>query len=222
MNTDRKFRLKTFSIVIVAKNHNPTLLNPDFLRTNEIVSEKKKVTETLTTPPVSIVKYEDGLSITLELEKFQVQQPARDEFKEEWESSQIAINFVRTLPHVSYKGVGLNWVGVVPQTSPEEWLKKRFIASGPWNNEKFNLDSVGIRFTYALTGESRCNLTLDAGEVRDFSGKKEAGITVGANYHHDVGPKIAEVEKSINKWRSHQKHFIQLIRTILDSEVPNI
>jgi hypothetical protein len=218
VDRNREFRLKTFSIVIVAKNHNPTLLNPDFLRANKIVAEDKKVIETLTTPPVSIVKYEDGLSITLESEKFQVQQPAHDEFKEDWESPQVAIAFVRTLPHVAYKGVGLNWIGIWPHENPREWLKERFVASGPWSNEDFRLNSVGIRFTYALTGESRCNLSLDAGDAKDSIGNKEPCITVSANYHHDLGPEIADVERSIMKWRSHQDHFKRLIETVLGSE----
>lgn len=218
MNPKKELRFKTFSVVVVATNHNPTLLNPDFLRINKIVEGNREVVETVTTPPVSVVRYKDGLSITMEFEKLQIQQPVPDQLPDACETPQIATSFVRTLPHVSYKGVGLNWLGVVPEDAPADWLKKRFVTPGPWNNKQFLLDSVGIVFTYPLTANSRCNVRLEAGEIRDFRGKTEGGVTVNANYHHDIEGGVKETCKAIRQWKSHQDHLIKLLRAIVGIE----
>lgn len=219
MNPNRKFRLTSFSVVVVAQNHNPTLLNPDFLEINGIVEEKRKVVEALTTPPVSIVRYEDGLSITFELQKLQILQPTPVTFADDWEAPKIAVNFVKALPHVLYKAVGLNWIGVLTHSDPSNWLKERFVNPGPWNNKKLPLQSVGISFTYPFDNENSCNLRLETGEVRDFSGTLESGIAVNANYHHDVKDEADAACKAIKRWKSRQKHLIRLLKIILDTDV---
>ena len=219
MDANSTFHLTSFSVVIIAQNHNPTLLNPDFLRTNNIVTGERKVVEALTTPPVSIVRYDDGLSITLELQKLQILQPASSAFADHWETPKVAASFVKTLPHVSYMSAGLNWIGVLPRSNPSSWLKDNFINPGLRDNKKFPLQSAGISLTYPFDSETNCNLRLEAGEMRDFSGRVESGITVNANYHHDVKDGADAICKAIRRWKSRQKHLIRVLKDILDAEV---
>ncbi len=219
MDSNSKFHLTSFSVVIVAQNHNPTLLNPDFLKTNNIVTGERKVVEALTTPPVSIVRYKDGLSITLELQKLQILQPASSAFADHWETPKVAESFVKTLPHVSYTSVGLNWMGVLTQMDPSNWLKDKFINPGLRNNKKFPLQSAGISLQYPFDSETNCNLRLEAGDVRDFSGSVVSGITVNANYHHDAKDGADAICKAIRRWKSRQKHLIRVLKDILDAEV---
>ncbi len=43
---ERNFAIGNFTIVVVAADHNPSILNPDFLRINDIVPSDFKVIET--------------------------------------------------------------------------------------------------------------------------------------------------------------------------------
>ena len=59
-------RLFQFSGVVVGQAHNPTILNPDFLAAEGIVpkSWNWSVSETITTPPLAMVRYSNGRCLT--------------------------------------------------------------------------------------------------------------------------------------------------------------
>ena len=223
MSENENFQLATFSVVVVGSNHNPTLLNPDFLRINKIVPIDQEVTKTITTPPVAIVEYKSGLSITVEMEKLQVLQAVLGKL----ESSisivpDVAMSYIRTLPHVPYTAVGINWIGHVLVKNPETWVRDRFITDGPWKGKELALAGAGVRLIYPLNGGVRCNLSLEPGQskVKEDAGP-EPVLIVNANYHHDI-PKDLDIEgicAIIAKWQEREKHFKKLITTVLDAEV---
>ncbi len=66
----KRLEFTELSIVIVAENHNPTILNPDFLKFNGIVPKEWVVSKPpLCAYPVSQVEYQNGMRITAELNK---------------------------------------------------------------------------------------------------------------------------------------------------------
>ena len=59
-----EFVFSELTIVIVAENHNPTILNPDFLKFNDIVPKEWDMGQPpLCTPPISQVEYKNGIKI---------------------------------------------------------------------------------------------------------------------------------------------------------------
>ena len=61
MPEDTSYWLHTVSVVVTAEFHNPSILNPDFLVSREIIPADWVVTEAVTTPPVSVVRYNNGI-----------------------------------------------------------------------------------------------------------------------------------------------------------------
>src|SRR4030066_2170205 len=106
------FYIDSFSIVISAKQNNPTILNPDFLRINKIVPEKMKLTETVTTPIFSMAKYsllesgekdrEGDNTITVEPEKLQLLESCGGVFWDKYISLGVVKEYITTLEHVQY------------------------------------------------------------------------------------------------------------------------
>jgi hypothetical protein len=220
MNKNGKFQLATFSVVVVGSNHN--LLNPDFLRVNKIVPIDQEVTKTITTPPVAIVEYKSGLSITVEMEKLQVLQATLE--KPESPISivpDVAMAYIRTLPHVPYKAVGINWIGHVIVKNPETWVRDRFIIDGPWKGKELALAGAGVRLIYSVN-EVRCNLSLEPGQAKGKADSEpQPVLIVNGNYHHDI-TKNLDIEgicSIIATWKEREKHFKKLITTVLDVEV---
>lgn len=72
--TSVKPKLFQFSIVVPGRSHNPTLLNPDFLQRQDIVSADCSwtVAETVTTPLFAMVRYDNGVTVQVESEKLSV------------------------------------------------------------------------------------------------------------------------------------------------------
>lgn len=64
-----------FSVVVVANDHNPTILNPDFLERQQIVPQTwgwKVADPAITTPPFAMVVYDSGVTVSVEPNKLQI------------------------------------------------------------------------------------------------------------------------------------------------------
>ena len=64
-----------FSVVVVANDHNPSILNPDFLERQGIVQEGWGWTvmgSAITTPPFATVSYDSGVTVSVESNRLQV------------------------------------------------------------------------------------------------------------------------------------------------------
>ena len=125
-------RLFQFSGVVVGQAHNPTILNPDFLAAEGIVpkSWNWSVSETITTPPLAIVRYSNGTTITVEPHKLQVTDPNAENGPHNSKVIEIASAYVRVLPHVRYTASGNNFQSLIQRDAPEEYLKSRFLKVG--------------------------------------------------------------------------------------------
>jgi hypothetical protein len=143
-----KWRLVQFSSVVVGQTHNPTILNPDFLAVQGIVPKSwgwGDPAETVTTPPLGLVRYNNGVNITVEQNKLQVTDPNVEDGPEQSKAIDIATSYVTILPHVRYTAVGNNFQSVLPLPNAGEHMKHRFLKDGPWNTLPLNLDALGIR-----------------------------------------------------------------------------
>src|SRR3989304_5143826 len=120
-------RLIQVSSVVVGRAHNPSILNPDFLNLNGIVPRDWEVVDTLTTPQLALVRYSNGVSLTVEHNKLQVVQVGESLVHQSSHSSAIARRYVETLPHVNYVAVGNNFQTLVPIDEPGEFLKRHFL-----------------------------------------------------------------------------------------------
>lgn len=183
-------QLIQFSTVVVGKAHNPTILNPDFLVANDIVPKAWgwEVAETVTTPPLGVVRYTNGVAVTVEFGKLQVTDIDVGDDPTASKAAEIATRYVHTLPHVRYTAVGINFQSVVAVDSPEAYLRERFVAAGPWNSKKWPLSAAGLRLVYDLGNEGRVTLSLDAGETQSSADKERKKVVIAnANFHRDCG-----------------------------------
>ncbi len=207
-------QLVQFSVVVVGRTHNPSLLNPDFLAINGVVRKDWgwEVAETITIPPLAMVRYTNGVTLTVEHHKLQVVDQDVGGDPRQSKASTIARAYVETLPHVRYTAVGINFQTVAETGDPGQFLKERFLKPGAWDRPGQAVDSVGLRLVYPLDG-GRVVMSLDAGEAEKVEGdkpSKKAVVLVNGNFHRDcrdypakdqVLSRIDEAEKD---WAMYQ------------------
>jgi hypothetical protein len=219
--------LALLSIVVTGESHNPTILNPDFLRIRNIVpqewQEGVEVVRAITTPPFALVEYSNGISIVVENEKLQVVDVKTPADPSESTAVQIAINYVHTLPHVKYKAVGLNFQSAICMNSAREFLKERFIKAGPWDSNSDPLDAVGIRLKYRIKGNGFAIFEIDAGEQKSsvLDGASQTVAIVKANFHRGCEgyPAEAQVVDHLSHVREDWIHYQRILRKVLNEEV---
>jgi hypothetical protein len=207
-----KPRLIQFSSVVVGQSHNPSILNPDFLAAEGIVPKSWdwKVAETLTTPPLSMVRYENGVIITVEVAKLQVTDPNVEDGPTKSKVGEIASAYVKTLRHVRYTAVGNNFQSLVPMESPESFLKELFLKEGPWNNSERPLEAAGVRLVYPLN-PGKLTLSIDSGEAKlPNDAEKQSVVLANANFSRDCAdhPAFEEVcvflQKAMKDWAMYE------------------
>src|SRR5712671_3752569 len=101
-----KLEIPELAIVIAAQNHNPTVLNSDFLLYNGIVPDSWIPSEDrLSTPVLSQVAYEEqGIGIASQPDKVVFTRRNGDlRDSPDPDLAAVAIAYAKTLPHVDYK-----------------------------------------------------------------------------------------------------------------------
>jgi hypothetical protein len=201
------------SIVVLAQAHNPSILHPSFLSAQQIVPSDWQISEApVCTPPFSIVKYANGIVFTAESNKLMILANVPNDGAL---LPDLALKYVKTLPHVHYSAVGINIAGCVKCDSAETWLLARFVRSGPGNDAQLRPSAVGLKLVYPVEGGT-CNLSLDAGSVQ-LESERVDGLIIGGNYHFALpsGNSLTEAARAIASYGSRLAHFQSLVDTVL-------
>lgn len=204
------------SIAVAAEAHNPSILHPAFLFAQRITPEWKLKAPPICTPALSVVKFENGIVLTVEQTKLQVVQNEAAEVTGDAEVPRIVERYTATLPHVRYTGIGTNVSGFVPVADPDRVLRG-FLASGPWNAGDLQLRSAGVRLVYDALG-TRLTLSIDGGTIRNNeTADEQQGILVAGNYHVDISGNdpVLQVAAAARRYSDCRTHFISTTRAIL-------
>ena len=209
-----------FSAVVVGTAHNPTILNPDFLATHEIVpaSWGWEQVETVVTPPLAAIRYSSGVAITVDQTRLQVVDVELNGSPEASKAAAIVDTYVKTLPHVHYNAVGLNFMSVSDMDSPQTYIKERLIKTGPWDTTNHPLTAAGTRLIYALEKEGeRFILSFDAGTTQSSDGTQAQTLVVNANFHRPCTtyPAVDEVHSHLGNVSHDWKMYQDILATVL-------
>ncbi|MBF0555165.1 MAG: hypothetical protein HQK96_11520 [Nitrospirae bacterium] len=234
-----KIELSSFSIVVLAKTHNPSILNPDFLKLNGIVEQNFTPYDVLCTPPASHVFYKESLSIIAEFERLQFIDEDRVRIPYDSPIPYIAIKYVDVLPHVRYMASGINFVGhyVFPgKDIASFFISNTFIKNGPWSVINGQRPDVGIKFAYNVN-DVLCNITIETAETNPGTigadrAEGEYGdvmmdelpplnpvVLVKANYH--LAAKEAEnkrIKMFIAKWYTYFEEFHNFLEGVFPAD----
>jgi hypothetical protein len=207
------------SVVVLAQDHNPTILHPAFLAAEGIVPGDWELADNpLCTPAFSLAKYSNGISFTVESNRFVVTEEMPAGNPGQSTIPDLAVAYVEKLPHVRYRAVGVNFNGYCLRREPEQFLIERLLKAGTWNDEARPMKALGVRFVYQ-TEDAVLRLGFDGGQVHR-EGKSEPAIVINGNYHSDLpGEKTVEaLRKLVDHWADRLDHFTSLSRVILGME----
>ncbi|SDW87631.1 hypothetical protein SAMN05421783_1107 [Thiocapsa roseopersicina] len=203
-----------FSIVVVGEDCNPTILNPDFLKYQQIVPEEwewELAAAPLTTRGISVVAYTSGIMLKVEPNRFQVTEVNQCSDITDSKAISIARRYVEVLPHVKYTAVGTNFRGFSQIENPNEFLKARFIKPGPWDQQPLDLKAVTLSFAYAHE-DARLTLALEGRVIlhqQEEQTQQIFGVDISGNYHRECHgyPTNDMVLAHIAKAKSDAAHF---------------
>lgn len=216
-----KINLTNFSIVVLAQAHNPTILNPDFLKNNKIVDASFTPKDVYCTPPVSQVSFYEGVSIIAEFERLQFIDYVSERIPHDSSIPEIAKKYISTLPHVRYSAVGINFAGHYfweNKAAINTFLTDKFIKDGHWLSAGDKLSDIGLKFVY-LFGKTKCTVSIESTRISRKENEKIPVILINANYNLDVKDNnIQEIKSFISDWKIQNERFTSFLEKIFPKD----
>jgi hypothetical protein len=214
--------LGEIDLVVVAENHNPSVLNPDFLLRTGIVDPAWKwelAGSPLSTPQFSQVTFKSGTSIQAFLERLIFRDRNRESIAADPKFATIAAKYVETLPHVSYTAIGVNPKVHVITASDEEaerFLIDRLIANGPWRDFSGGPTDASVNLSFHMP-DCQFTVSIATGRMRTRDKNQSPCLVFAGNFHRDLkgeshAAKHQHLLASIAKWREDAETFTRFIQ----------
>lgn len=219
---NKTLEIQELAIVIAVKNHNPAILNLDFLKYSGIVPAEWEVARPpISTNQASQVTFQDGVSILVESNKITfLEAIAAKDFKEV-KIPAIARKYVETLSHVDYQALGINFRGHVlfdkeGQTA-RNYIFETLLSPGSWQEVGKAPVQAAMRFVYSL---EQAKLTLDINEVGLQLPEKEVlpAVLFSANFTHAIAgdsqsERLHALSQVIGEWQLDLETYREIINT---------
>ena len=207
--------LMALSVVLVADNIDPSIINPDFLRHNGIVgSDLKTEQPPASTPVLSQATFEGGLSVVALPDRFNVMQQG-EASTEDIVAPDIAKCLLEKVPHPAYKAIGINPTCFRPLDDASEGVATALIEGGKW------MAFGGISpvfFLKAVYSYEDRQITMDVQDVkrRESDGSETSGLLFTANVHRDISEtiqeqRIARLMSVLSGWKDDLSDFKNLV-----------
>jgi len=212
------------TVVVVASQHNPSILHPAFLKSEEIVpADWERAEPPVCTPVFSSVKYKNNITFIVEASRLQVRDEKPIEDTDFFRTSSLAIKYVEKLPHVSYSAVGFNVNAFIEHLDPDIFLKDMFLKTGFWNDNNTKPASIGLQLVYPI-GNGHFRLSCNAGKIKPPDMEEREGVLLSANFHADIHEedkikRIEKIKESILCFPEHYNYFIEFSEEIFNLKV---
>jgi len=204
------------AVVIGAREHNPTVLHPAFLRSEGIVPDDWETAEDpVCTPAFAMVTYRNQVRFAVESSRLQVSDTRPGADLAGSPVAELATKYLQKLPHVRYTELEFRFQAFHAHQSPAELLIGRFLQKGPWNTAPLTLDSLGMRFEYTVD-QALLDLFLDAGSL-ERDGEDRTGLIVNGVYSSELAAEqpIVQAAEWLRRWPERCRHFLETTTTIL-------
>jgi hypothetical protein len=214
--------IQEIAIAIAAKQHNPTILTPDFLKYSGIVpGEWELARQPIVTNTASQVVFQNGINIVAEVNRIIFVESITTKEPQEVEIPAIASKYLETLAQADYQGIGINFRGHVlfdqQQNTARDYILKTLLNPGAWQEFGQAPVQAATRFLYTLEG-AQMSLDINEAGLQMPENKVLPIVLFTANFNHAIAPdepsqRLAAITQVISKWQTDLETYKELVNT---------
>ena len=214
--------VQEFVIVVAAKNHNPSLLNPDFLKYSGIVpTEWELARNPVYTNRFTQITFTNGVSIVAEPNRVIFLEAIESKTDGEIATPAIARKYVEVLPKLEYYAIGINPRGYVSyEDNPvgaRKYLSEKVLSPGAWQEVGTAPVQAKIDFVYTLERGSM-NLSINEASLRFPDEKTVPVVLFSGNFSYDVTGETETERNSclygvIDNWQADLEIYKDIVNT---------
>lgn len=225
--TDDSVRIRELSVVIAAQNHNPTILNPDFLWLNEIAqADWKLASAPVCVEPFAQVEYTNDISVVSEPQKIVFTQGGEILSQDGILVVEMAHRYVRAVPHVDYRAVGINPkgdIGFETEEGPRRYIMEKLIAAGPWQDYGQGPARASAIFVFELEA-SKLFLRIQEAKRKGPNDASAPVVMFSGNFQYGLAEsKRDEMLKALGEildnWRACWAEYTLLVNSVFLKEL---
>lgn len=213
-----RFRLHERSIVIVTDWYDHTSLNPAFLGGRGVIPPEWGTPTLLGAPSPRQLQFSNGVRVEIAPTRVSFHEPCDKPFgaatAEDDSLSLAAQSWVREMPFVPYRHLGLNVVVSGLRQQPHRWIMNRFLRRGVVSEVPYALNGFTAQFAFALDA-ARCLVNLEAGNIQVHDGKPHDAILLRCNVHHTEIGTVEALDTAIGHWPRRQRQVAGVLDQIL-------
>jgi hypothetical protein len=211
-------QISEIAISLVAKNLNPAVLNPDFLKyTGIIPADWELATQPVYNNNLVQLVYKNGLGIIVQPNRLNVVEMMVGKAPTEIQLATVARQLIEKLSQVEYQAVGINPKAVVSfksEADARQYICSKLLSSGSWQEFGDSKVNAALSLSYPLkTGV----LNLAINQVNVQTGEEiTPAILFSGNLNYSLAEKtvterITDLQQIIANWQNDVKTFQQLL-----------
>lgn len=113
------------------------------------------------------------------------------------------------LPHVPYRGLGINYTVSVINQDPTRWITKRFLKFDPCDKNFYMIP----RFSVSMRG-AMLNLGIQSQEMLR-EGNSQSSVVVDCNLHYDKQFDATSLCNKIDGWTGEKEQIADALNKII-------
>ncbi|BAZ02931.1 hypothetical protein NIES37_69440 (plasmid) [Tolypothrix tenuis PCC 7101] len=209
-----------FGIIIAAKNHKPTILNPEFLQYSGIVpTEWELARQPIYTQSVSQVAFTNGVVIVAEPTRVMFIEAIEGKAVTEIAVPAIAKKYVETLPNVEYEAVGINPRGYVAfeksQDAARLFLAETLLSPGDWQEVGNASMRATLNLAYTLE-RGPLYLSINEAMLRNPDETTTPIVLFSGSFSYEVKSESSSLRKNnldqaLNNWQADLSAYQDII-----------
>jgi hypothetical protein len=212
------FEVQELAIAMTAKNLNPTVINPDFLKYTGIIPADWELARTpVFNNSVVQILYKTGVGVSVQANNITVFEAIGTKQREEIQIPRITEQLVEKLSQVEYQRVGINPRGFVIFNSDAEayqYIHGKLLAPGLWQEFEGTKVNAALQLSYSLK-RGILNLSINQANVQ-FPDKVAAAILFSGNLNYSLSgntpaDKLQDLQEIITNWQVSLGTFQKLL-----------
>jgi hypothetical protein len=211
-------QISEIAVSIVAKNLNPAVLNPDFLKyTGIIPADWELANQPVYNNNLVQLIYKNGVGIIVQPNRLNVLEMIGPKTPVEIQVAAIASQLIEKLSQIEYQAVGINPKGFVGFASAEDayhYICGKLLSPGSWQEFGGSKVNASLELSYPL---KRGVLNLAINQVNVQSGEQVTpAILFSGNLNYPllgntITEKIQDLQQVIGNWQNDVKTFQELL-----------
>ena len=209
-------QLFEFSVVLVASNNNPSIVNPDFLLNNGIITDLEPLRErSIATPMFSLAMFKGNVNVKAEPNRVIFEQTGTPLTVDRVICAEIAKRYLKTVPHVPYSAIGINPKSYRTRSRAlPSAVVHALIGRGTWMAQDSTVPTFGLKAIYQYP-DRRIIFDASEGEAK-IAGETSSVDFFEANIHRDIKEqnqqmRISSLLSLLDTWRDDYSDFITIV-----------